>query len=163
MHYGFRWTSKDLMNQSHVGHKLAGNKNKNKQCPHICRPPSMDRFHITLGSTELCWISFTSPTSGSSLGCMVRVSGLVGSDLRVDIRSWKTSAIQQPQKAQLSHLPWRNWLARSTVRLASAWFGYREVDSSSLSGRAHLLLVPRLVLGLQSNIAVQCDSVDIFC
>jgi hypothetical protein len=29
--------------------------------------------------------------------------------------------IQQPQKAQLSHLPWRNWLARSTVRFASAF------------------------------------------
>jgi hypothetical protein len=48
-------------------------------------------------------------------------------------------AIQQPQKAQLSLLPWRNWLARSTVRSVSALSSYREVDSSSLSGRALFL------------------------
>jgi hypothetical protein len=48
----------------------------------------------------------------------------------------KILTIQQPQKAQLSHLPWRNWLARSTVRFGLGHFGYREVDSSSLSGRA---------------------------
>ena len=41
--------------------------------------------------------------------------------------SGSQNSIQQPQRAQLSHLPWRNWLARSTVN--------REVPSSSLGGR----------------------------
>jgi hypothetical protein len=50
--------------------------------------------------------------------------------------TFQLSAIQQPQKAQLSHLPWRNWLARSTVRFGFGHLSYREVDSSSLSGRA---------------------------
>ena len=52
----------------------------------------------------------------------------------------------KPQKAQLSHLPWRNWLARSTVRFAFWHLSYREVDSSSLSGRAFLLLARMILL-----------------
>jgi hypothetical protein len=57
--------------------------------------------------------------------------------IRWDIYTpFQLSAIQQPQKAQLSHLPWRNWLARSTVRFGFGHLSYREVDSSSLSGRA---------------------------
>ena len=50
------------------------------------------------------------------------------------------SSNTRPQKAQLSHLPWRNWLARSTVRFVSWHLSYREVDSSSLSGRAPFLI-----------------------
>jgi hypothetical protein len=118
------------------------------------------------------WIDLTSPldlqnylASRSRLRHLVLVIYLfqIPETAQIDCqgykRFWKTSAIQQPQKAQLSHLPWRNWLARSTVRLASAWFGYREVDSSSLSGRALLLLLPRLVLDVQSNRLVQSNCV----
>jgi len=81
-------------------------------------------------------------------------------------------AIQQPQKAQLSHLPWRNWLARSTVRFALSHFSYREVDSSSLSGRAFfsvLVTTPHHVLqrehpsfaAEQSNALANCATEDV--
>jgi hypothetical protein len=63
------------------------------------------------------------------------------------------SAIQQPQKAQLSLLPWRNWLARSTVRFGYRQIGYREVDSSSLSGRALFLYFSCRNNGLQRGTA----------
>ena len=63
----------------------------------------------------------------------------------VIVRAVLRPVTQQPQKAQLSHLPWRNWLARSTVRFVFWHISYREVDSSSLSGRAYLLLDCRLM------------------
>ena len=64
----------------------------------------------------------------------------------VIVRAVLRPVTQQPQKAQLSHLPWRNWLARSTVRFVFWHISYREVDSSSLSGRAYLLLDRSLLL-----------------
>jgi len=47
------------------------------------------------------------------------------------------SVIQQPQKAQLSHLPWRNWLARSTVRFASGISAIERLTVQACPGELH--------------------------